>query len=68
MTNTAPELWETLKISTPMPLAGHDHQLSSGSQPVRISTPMPLAGHDGSPARTDTGYIHNFYSHAPRGA
>ena len=35
------------KISTPMPLAGHDMIVPAGCcEELVISTPMPLAGHD----------------------
>ena len=35
-----------LKISTPMPLAGHDTMQEIKGDNFGISTPMPLAGHD----------------------
>ena len=55
------------RISTPMPLAGHDVLLATTYPSCEISTPMPLAGHDhhGHCLLTDD---NNFYSHAPRGA
>ena len=55
------------RISTPMPLAGHDKYLSDATHDVRISTPMPLAGHDRA-CLPFTPCDTNFYSHAPRGA
>ena len=55
------------RISTPMPLAGHDKYLSDATHDVRISTPMPLAGHDTAPYKLRGARCY-FYSHAPRGA
>ena len=57
------------KISTPMPLAGHDMIVPAGCcEELVISTPMPLAGHDRLEAEDMYADARNFYSHAPRGA